>query len=873
MIIVVSHQNPDFDSIASMVAVQKIYPVCKMVIVGTPEENVQKFIDDFSSTFSFFTEKMIPLDDVTTLILVDTQSPSRIGKFSKLLDKKDIQLHIYDHHPQKKIYKNIQKYICEELGSATTILTKIIMEEKINLRPEEATLMMLGIYEETGGLRYVSTTPDDMEASANLLRFGADINMVNLYITHKMDIERTRILSQFLATLESVMIHGFKIYIMTASFNHYVKDISFLIHKVREIENIGIVFALVEMEGKIHLIARSNHRFVDVSAVATHFGGGGHPSASSAVIQQMPLAETKEKLIAFLQSNIKKQYTAQDIMTYPVKYISEETKVFEAKDIMIKSNLNTLPVVKKNRLIGIITRMDLDKAVFHQFSESRIKHYMSIDLIKASPNTSLSEIQHTFNHNNIGRLPIIDKEQLVGIITRTDLLRAMHNKYNEDFPKETNYHITTKILRKHFEQSVPPKIMSVIRKISDLADQFGFSVYLVGGFVRDLIMGIENFDIDIVVETDGIGFTKVLSDYYGTTYVTHKKFATGVVKISNEIKIDIATARSEYYESPGALPTIELASIKHDLSRRDFTINAMTIKLNQDGFGELIDFFNGQQDIKNKKIRVLHNLSFIEDPTRIFRAIRFEQRLGFDIDKHTKKLIKHAVDSDLFDQVAYQRIRDELIDIFNETKPVKAIKRMYQFDELKFIHPVFASKKIDTALFEKIDNSITWFKLSFFKINIHKWIVYFMGMVAKLPISTISTICERMKIQTKYTENIISTIKTSHRVLPALEKNIKKDSFLYRLLLPFSTEGLLLLMSLSDKKAVRKKISYYLTYLKNTKLQVSGKDIIKYGLKPSVKFNKILNLILMEKLDKKVTGIEQEQNRLKDLAQIYKKHG
>ncbi len=871
MIIVVSHQNPDFDSIASMVAVQKIYPACKMVIVGTAEENVQKFLNDFSTDFSFYTEKMIPLDEVETLIVVDTQS--RIGKFEKLFKKKNVKIHIYDHHPKKDFLIDMQTCLCEEVGSSTTILTKIIMKEKINLRPEEATLMMLGIYEETGGLRYVSTTPDDMEASANLLRFGADIDLVNSYLTHKMDMERTRILSQFLSSLDKIVIHGFDIYIMTASFGHFVKDISFLLHKVREIENIGIVFALIEMEGKIHLIARSNHRFVDVGVIASHFGGGGHASASSAVIQNTPLPQAKEQLISFIHSNIKKQYTAKDIMTYPVKHITEKTKVFRAKDIMVKANINTLPVLKNNRLVGIITRMDLDKALFHGFGESAVTNYMSIDPITAPPDTSVTKIQEIFNLNNIGRLPIIKEGKLAGIITRTDILRTMQNHYNEISLKETNYQKTTKTLKKRFEQSVPPKIVAVIKKISELADQFGYRVYLVGGFVRDLIMGIKNFDIDLVVESEGLGFAKILAQYYGADYVTHEKFATGTVKISDTIKVDIATARSEYYESPGALPTIELASIKHDLSRRDFTINAMTIKLNKDGFGELIDFFNGQQDIKNKKIRVLHNMSFIEDPTRIFRAVRFEQRFGFDIDKHTEKLIKHAVGSDLFDRIAYQRIRDELIAIFNEKKPLKAIKRICQFDELKFIHPIFTGKKIDTTLFERIDNSITWFKLSFLKIKIDTWVVYFMGIVSKLPEQTVLEICQKMKIQNKHTDKIVDTIKNSHKVLPELEKNIIKNSLLYKLLLPFSTEGLLLLMALSDKKSVREKISHYLTYLKKTELTISGKDLIKYGLKPSKNFTKILNILLMEKLDKKINTPQQEQKRVKELISIYKNKG
>ena len=171
-------------------------------------------------------------------------------------------------------------------------------------------------------------------------------------------------------------------------------------------------------------------------------------------------------------------------------------------------------------------------------------------------------------------------------------------------------------------------MIQLLQSIGEVADKLDFNAFAVGGFVRDLLMKKTNLDLDIVIEGDGIAFAKALAAHLGGRYRTHERFKTAVVLMPDDFKIDIATARLEYYEYPAAMPMVELSSIKLDLYRRDFTINAMAIQLNQEHFGTLIDFFNSQNDLKQKSIKVLHNLSFVEDPSRIFRAVRFEKRNG-----------------------------------------------------------------------------------------------------------------------------------------------------------------------------------------------------------------------------------------------------
>lgn len=247
------------------------------------------------------------------------------------------------------------------------------------------------------------------------------------------------------------------------------------------------------------------------------------------------------------------------------------------------------------------------------------------------------------------------------MITRTDILRNLYEELIRKFkiskPKEESEESRRNVanLMKEF---LSEEVYEILRIAGTLAEEMELGAYLVGGTVRDLLMRRPSPDIDIVVEGDGIAFAHELAKKIDGKVTPHPRFATAKIlkeiKKDGEIKrfyIDIATARTEYYESPAALPKVETSSIKKDLYRRDFTINALAVKLNTKDFGLLIDFFGGQRDIKDKKIRVLHNLSFVEDPTRAIRAIRFSEKLGFKISKHTENLIKLAVKMNIFEKL------------------------------------------------------------------------------------------------------------------------------------------------------------------------------------------------------------------------------
>jgi tRNA nucleotidyltransferase (CCA-adding enzyme) len=286
-----------------------------------------------------------------------------------------------------------------------------------------------------------------------------------------------------------------------------------------------------------------------------------------------------------------------------------------------------------------------------------------------STEDSIEAVKEKIIGNNQRFLPVVLNKELKGAITRTDLLRVLEDEIAKTVLEKLEFHekyVQRKNVRKLMEERLDDTTMKKLTDMGDLADEMGFHAHLVGGFVRDLLLRIDNFDIDVVIEGDGIAFAEEMVKRYHTRMRSHREFSTAKVLFPDGFKIDIATARLEYYRAPAALPTVEHGSLKLDLHRRDFTINTLAISVNKKSFGELVDFFGAQRDIKEKTIRVLHSLSFVEDPTRVFRAIRFEKRFGFKIGKQTLNLIKNAVKLNFLSRIRGKRIWSELALILKE---------------------------------------------------------------------------------------------------------------------------------------------------------------------------------------------------------------
>jgi tRNA nucleotidyltransferase (CCA-adding enzyme) len=422
-----------------------------------------------------------------------------------------------------------------------------------------------------------------------------------------------------------------------------------------------------------------------------------------------------------------------------------------------------------------------------------------------------------------------------------------------------------KNIRSLLKERLPPKIVTLLRELGAIADDLDFNAYLVGGVVRDVILKRKNLDLDIVTEGDAIKLAKTFARKKEARARSYPRFGTAVVVMPDGFKIDIATARIEHYESPAAPPEVKLSSLKRDLYRRDFTINTLAVHLNKAHYGTLIDHFGAMKDIKERVLRVIHSLSFVEDPTRILRAIRFEQRFGFRIGKLTESLIHNAVSIKSFENLSGQRFFAELKSILQEEDPVGALERMDDFGLLKFISPDLKLTEELRGILERIKGILVWFDLLYLGIGYEPWKVYFMGLTAPLNTDAFTRLVERMQIQDRDIVHAISTRQEVGRALREVSQlKDKKNYPLYKILSPFSAEILLCSMAKTKSEKIQKSISTFFSRLKGTKVLLKGKDLIAMGYEPGPLFKDIFDSILQARLEGAVSTREDEIQLLKE---------
>ena len=866
MQIITTHLNADFDCLASMLSAKKIYPKAKLVFPGALEKNLRDFLQYSNYSFGFEKLKNIDFQDITHLILVDTMQKSRIGPFSQILDKPGLEIHIYDHHPYKeKDIEGTQECI-RETGATTTIFVEMLKEKKISIAPEEATIMALGIYEDTGSLTFSSTRPEDLQAASYLLSEGANLNTVSDFITRELTGEQVSLLNDLIQNCERYTINGVEMVITTSSHEKYIGDLAVLVHKLKDMENLNVLFAMVRMGNGVHMVARSRIQAVDVSDIAAEFGGGGHPTAASASIKGITLFQSKEKLIKTLRKKIHFISLAKDVMSSPIKMVSSKSSIKEAEEVMTRYNMNALPVVEKGKPVGIITRQTVEKAIFHHFENETVTEFMLSEFFKAYPNTPFNEVGEWIIDRLQKLVPVVDEKSgsLLGGITRGQVMQVLHDDLLKkpailDNGNVLQRYSHTKNLKGLFKERLPKRIKEIFKKAGEVADKEGIAVYTAGGFVRDLLLREENDDIDLVVEGDGILFARHLAKELSGRMRSHEKFATAVIVMPDDFKVDVASARLEYYEYPSAPPIVEFASIKNDLLRRDFAINALAMKLNGKDAYTLIDYFGGQRDLKDRVLRVLHNLSFVEDPTRVFRAIRFEQRFNLNIGKQTMVLLENAIKKKLYGRLAGKRLFIELHHMLSDRYPLKMVRRMSQLDVLKFLHPKIVFSKAENALFKNIVDVIAWYELSFIDVSVDKWYVYYLGMISALTPREAEVLGDTLLLSEKLRKRIKDDRQAIRKVMPVItgRKNLK-PSELHNLFQPLSIEALLYMMSKLKGAESSRYLSLYLTKLRNMEIEISGDDLKKLGLEPGPEFKDVLEHVREQKINGKLKTKKDE---------------
>jgi tRNA nucleotidyltransferase (CCA-adding enzyme) len=882
--IITTHVNADFDALASTIAAKKLYPEATLVFPGSQEKNLRNFfLHSTSYLFNFAKIKQIDLNRVKRLILVDTRQRSRIGKFAELLHRDDVEVHIYDHHHDSADDIRGTQEVIRDVGATTSILTQILRERGISLTPDEATIMCLGIHEDTGSFTFSSTKPEDHLAAAWLTEQGANLNLISDMLTRELSSEQVWLLNDLTRSAEKHTINGVEVVIAEVNREDYVGDFAVLVHKFMEMENLNVIFALAQMEDKIYLVARSRTEEVNAAEIALAFGGGGHPNAASATIKNRTLIQVKKTLLGLLRERILPQKRAKDMMSSPVIRIHPQQTIQEAATLMTKYNINVLLTMDdEERLSGYITRQVVEKAVYFGLGNIPVREYTNIEFSTVNPGSSLKEVQDLIIQNKLRILPVVERNRVEGVITRTDLLNILvGGPVISDFlyeSKHASHFMRKKNLAGMLKERLPGSLIRLFADLGAVADSLGYGAYLVGGFVRDLFLKRENLDVDMVIEGDGIRFAQEFARLHSVKVRSHQKFGTAVLIFPDRFKVDVATARIEYYESPAAPPSVEESSLKMDLYRRDFTMNTLAIKLNKRDYGTLVDYFGALKDVREKVIRVLHNLSFVEDPTRVLRAIRFEQRFGFKIGKLTLALMKNAVRINSFRELSGRRLFLELKYLLMELEPSKALERLSEFDLLKFFSPEIRFTPELRTLLEEIKGVLAWFNLLYLEESYEPWKIYWHALTSGLDVESLGGLCRRLQWGSLESEAFLRQRAGIMRFPDSLRRLDEEDNLsLYTLLSQYDTETLLYLMARLDSKVVKRRISHYFTKLKGTRCMLRGRDLRSMGLKPGPLYKQVFEGLLEARLNGRVSTREDEirfvQERFRDRMEIASAQG
>ena len=867
--VISTHINADFDAIASVLAAQKLYPGSIVVLPGSSEKNLRNFfINSMAYLFNMGDIGQIDGSKVSRLVLVDTSQKDRIGKTADLLANPGLEVHVYDHHPAADGDMTADLRVYEATGATVSILARMLKEQDIPISPDEATVMCLGIYEDTGSFTFTSTTPKDFSAAAFFLEKGASINTIANIVSREMTPEQVGILNNMINNSRTHKINGMDVTLASIYTEEYVPDFAFLVHKMQKMKGINVLFALAQMGNKVYIVGRSKADEVNAGQILNPFGGGGHPFAASAGIKHMTLPQVEQELLAILRMQVRKTTLAREIMSTPVIAATPDISCRAAGELLTRYNINALLVTEepeaRGRLLGFITRQVIEKILYHKLEEAPVSEYINTDLSLAGPDDELADIQRKIIENSQRLLPVVENGAVIGVITRTDLLNTLvyqreAGNQRQPAPTQIQAHPKTRDIKRMMNERLTPPVLDILKSAGDTAAELGYSAYVVGGFVRDLFLSRSTEDVDIVIEGDGIAFAREFAGRMKARVHYYKKFGTAVITFADGSKIDVASARLEYYQFPAALPTVEMSSIKLDLFRRDFTINTLAVCLNPDKFGLLVDFFSAQRDIKEKTIRVLHSLSFVEDPTRIFRAVRFEQRFGFTIGKMTEGLIKNAVKMDFFRRLSGHRVFGELRQILEEDDPVPAIERLAEFNLLVSLHEALKIDKKTVAALHATREVVSWYDLLFVDKPYMKWMVYLMVLMRGMAKQTTEDLCDRLELPPRHREMADAGRREADTFLHWIQRNPGiKNSELYQRLLGFKVEQMLYVMSVTDSDTVKKHISRYILTLQHVSPAIKGKDLNEIGIAPGPLYSEILRKILYARLDEKVRTREDE---------------
>lgn len=869
MEIIATHLGADFDAFASAYAARKLHPQAALFFPGSREESVRRMLEEGIVELAELRQKEIDPAALTRVILCDIRQRDRIGVVADWLEAHPgIELWAYDHHPPSDSDLPVAGgRIDPEAGSTSTLMVEELRCRGIAVTASEATVLLAGIYEDTGSMTYATTGPRDLAAAAWLLESGGDLAVVRRFAVRRLDAVHLDVLQRMTTALEVHRIRGYRVGIVAVELGEYVDELAPLVNRCLEIFELPLLVALFGEEERVSLIARGDVAGLDLGEALAELEGGGHPTAASARLKGVTLVEARERLLALLSRALPPAARAADLMLAQPATVSEAATIEEAKRQLLTRRVNAAPVVDAaGRAAGAVTRQILDAALQHGMAARPVASVMTRELAWVDPQAPADEVSERMLAGQHPRFILVGDPadgRPLGIVTRMQVVRHLHGRLSElesrvdrraAQQRETREHVA------HLLRRLPEAIGSRVETIAAVAGRHGIPVYLVGGFVRDLLLGRENRDLDLVVEGDGPHFARLLAAEVEGTVRVHAAFLTAVVVDREGFQVDVATARSEFYRAPAALPEVQTSALRQDLYRRDFTINTLAIRLGAGEGPELVDSFGGRRDLREGTLRVLHSLSFLDDPTRALRAVRLELRLGFRLAPESERLIEVAREEGAFDRLSGSRLREELALLLGDPAiAVGGVERLAGLGLLAAIHPRLALSAAALDRLRAVRSAHDWFRLEgFAEPEVRPWRLLLAALAADLGDGERRELADRLLLtgdDRRLLAGFAGRLTAAREALaPGGEPPAPHQ--VEAALAQLTGEELLLLMA-GEEEPGRAWVRRYLAELHPLRLAIRGADLLAAGVRPGPAVGRALAAARRARLDGRI-GPEDE---------------
>ncbi len=688
-----THMDADPDGMGGILALSLLEGPLHLTLPAGMEPTARRLWEDQGSALPPLlspaeVQRRLEAEGPGRLLVADACRPDRLGWLAAELHR-FVDVRAYDTHPEGP--EDLPREPLPAAGAATSPLVMRLVERGIAPSPAEAGVMLVGIHVDTGHFTFPATSAVDHAAAAACLGWGADPRWPGHYAPRGFTAHQLHLLEKMADNVRLVEAAGMVIALVSLETEDYEPDASSLLGQLREAEGWPAVLLLASWGGKVQLIGRSDGQ-LDIGGLCADLGGGGHRQAAAATLEGLGLAEARALVLSASRRRLETARRVRELAIPDYVRADADSPIQQVADLLHQHRINALPLVRGQgaglRVVGQVNRQDVEAALRHGLGAQPADTISARSPGCIDPDAPLIEAQRRFSETG-GRLLMVGRagEAPVALVTRTGLLQEL--AATVDPPRRTrppHPRVVKGLLRKHLGASWPR-----VEQAGEVGAELGLAVQLVGGAVRDVLLERNVEDADLVVEGDAGALATALAARFGGEVVHHAAFGTAKWKTPDAgVTVDLARARAEFYGGRAQLPSVMHAALQRDLGRRDFSINAMAISLAPAELGAVIDPHGGYADLKQGLLRVLHGLSFQDDPTRCFRAARFAARFGFRLAEDTQGLLRGLLRSDGLADLGRERLGAELDRLLAEGAVVEGLRLLEEWRLSRTIHPKLA---------------------------------------------------------------------------------------------------------------------------------------------------------------------------------------